>query len=129
MTFLLYCLCGGAGVSTDYLAFYLMVSAGVWYQTANVCGYLAGTVLSFVLNRAFTFRMKDDVLKRLAMFVSVGGCGYLCSASLLWLLVRELYLDPRIAKLVTLPVVVALQYTLNRRFSFRAVALPAGPIS
>ena len=129
MTFLLYCVCGGIGVFTDYLAFYLLVTAGVWYQGANIAGYAAGTLMSFVLNRAFTFKAKDRVGQRLSMFLAVAACGYACSALLLWLLVTAAHLDPRIAKLVTLPLVVTVQYGLNRRFSFRATALPAGPIA
>jgi putative flippase GtrA len=129
MTFLLYCICGGIGVSTDYVTFYLLVTAGAWYQSANIAGYIAGTLVSFALNRAFTFKMKDKVGRRLATFLLVGAIGYACSAILLWLLVKGAHLDPRLAKVVTLPLVVAVQYSLNRRFSFRTTALPAGPIA
>jgi putative flippase GtrA len=129
MTFLLYCICGGIGVSADYTTFYLLVTAGAWYQAANIAGYVAGTLVSFALNRAFTFKIKDKVGQRLTMFLAVAACGFGCSALLLWLLVKGIHLDPRIAKLFTLPIVVAIQYGLNRRFSFRATALPAGPIA
>ena len=35
MQFLLYCLCGGIGVATDYAVFWLAVTGGLWYQAAN----------------------------------------------------------------------------------------------
>ncbi len=119
MQFLLYCLCGGLGVGTDYAVFYLSLSAGVWYQYANVLGYLAGTLLSFSLNRIFTFALRDRVLQRLAMFLTVASVGFAASALLLWLLVGKGQLDARIAKLITLPMVVVLQFTLNRRITFK----------
>lgn len=118
--FILYCLCGGLGVSTDYLVFYLSVTAGLWYQGANLLGYLAGTLLSFALNRVLTFKMRDRVAQRLAMFLGVAAIGFGASAVMLWLLVQLLGVDARIAKLLTLPMVVLLQFTLNRRLTFNA---------
>jgi len=97
----------------------MLVTSGTWYQAANIAGYVAGTLVSFVLNRAITFKAKDDVLRRLTMFLGVAACGYLCSVFLLWLMVTHLSLDARIAKLITLPVVVAIQFGLNSRLSFR----------
>ena len=118
MQFLLYCLCGGAGVATDYAVFYLAVTSGLWYQGANGIGYLAGTLMSFALNRIVTFKMRDRVLQRLAMFLTIAGVGFAASALLLWALVDHAGFDPRIAKLMTLPMVVLVQFSLNRRFSF-----------
>lgn len=118
--FLLYCFCGGLGVSTDYLVFFLSVTAGLWYQGANLLGYLAGTLLSFALNRVLTFGMRDRVAQRLAMFLGVAAIGFGASAALLALLVDVLHVDPRIAKLLTLPMVVVLQFTLNRKLTFNA---------
>lgn len=120
--FLLYCLCGGLGVSTDYLVYYLSYSAGLWYQGANGLGYLAGTLLSFALNRIFTFGMRDRVLQRLGLFLGVAAVGYSASAALLWALVQFGQIDPRIAKLITLPLVVVLQFALNRRITFQTTA-------
>lgn len=118
--FILYCLCGGLGVSTDYLIFFLSVTAGLWYQGANLLGYLAGTLLSFALNRVLTFGMRDRVAQRLAMFLGVAAIGFGASAALLALLVDVFNIDPRIAKLLTLPMVVVLQFTLNRKLTFNA---------
>lgn len=127
MQFLLYCLCGGLGVSTDYLLYHFSISYGLWYQSANALGYLGGTLLSFTLNRIITFRQRDRVLQRLALFLGVAAVGYTASAVVLWLLVQQAGLDARLSKLLTLPMVVVLQFALNRRFTFQAA--PAAPLS
>ena len=119
MQLFLYCLCGGMGVITDYALFYLAFDHGIGYQGANGLGYLSGTVISFSLNRIFTFDMRDYVLQRFAMFLVVASIGYASSALLLGLLVQYLHMDPRLAKLITLPMVVALQFSLNRRITFK----------
>ena len=119
MQFLIYCLCGGLGVSADYAVYYLCLTGGVWYQYANGLGYLAGTLLSFSLNRIFTFAKRDRVLQRLGMFLTVAAVGFAASALILWLLVDLAGLDARWAKLITSPMVVVLQFGLNRRITFK----------
>lgn len=125
MQFLLYCICGGIGVSTDYAIYYLAFTGGMWYQGANGLGYLAGTLMSFTLNRVFTFGMRDRVLQRLFLFLFVAAIGFAASALLLWILVQSMQLDPRIAKLLTLPMVVVLQFALNRRITFNSAGAKA----
>ncbi|NGM86006.1 GtrA family protein [Parapusillimonas sp. SGNA-6] len=122
MQFLLYCFCGGVGVATDYFFFYVAVEFGLWYQFANVLGYLAGTVMSFFLNRKITFNVSDKTARRLTVFVGVAAIGFAASAIFLWLMVDVWSLDPRVAKILTLPLVVVIQFYLNRRWTFGAVS-------
>lgn len=119
MQFLLYCLCGGTGVLSDYAIFCLALGLGAGYQGANAIGYLSGTLVSFVLNRKITFGVRDQVSRRLALFLGVAGLGYLVSAALMWLFVERFIIDERVAKILTLPVVVVLQFSLNRWITFR----------
>jgi len=120
MQFILYCLCGGIGVTTDYAVYYVAITQGVWYQGANVLGYISGTLVSFFLNRIFTFGVRDQMVRRLFFFLGVATIGFSASAMLLWLLVDVAHIDARWAKLLTLPLVVVLQFSLNRRITFNA---------
>ena len=122
MQFILYCVCGGIGVSTDYLVYYVSIQAGLWYQSANVLGYLCGTIISFCLNRIITFETRDKVAQRFAIFLSVAAVGFTVSAAMLWVLVAYVNIDEKIAKLLTLPVVVVIQFLLNRRITFGSTA-------
>lgn len=119
MQFLLYCICGGIGVLSDYSVFYIAITMGGGYQASNAVGYLTGTLVSFVLNRKITFDVRDQTTRRLAMFLGVAGIGFITSALLLELLVNLLAVDARYAKILTLPVVVVLQFSLNRWITFR----------
>lgn len=118
MQFFLYCLCGGLGVTTDYAVYYSALTFGLWYQGANVLGYLSGTLVSFFLNRKITFGVHDRIAQRLAIFLGVAAVGFSASALMLWLLVDVMTADAKIAKLLTLPVVVVVQFSLNRRITF-----------
>jgi len=119
MQFLLYCLCGVIGVASDYLIYYSALSFGFWYQTANVLGYLVGTLVSFFLNRRITFTAHDKLVRRLMVFIGVASIGFSVSALMLWGLVDFIMLDAKIAKLATLPFVVLIQFFLNRQITFK----------
>jgi putative flippase GtrA len=117
--FIYYCLCGGLGVGVDLLSYYLALQSGLWYQTANIIGYSLGTFVSFLLNRALTFNVKDKVFIRLLSFFGVAFIGFIASSILLYLLVDILNIESRISKLLTLPFVVLIQFSINRKFTFK----------
>ena len=116
--FIRYCLCGGLGVTFDYLLYLTLIYIGLGIQAANAAGYISGTLVSFFLNRQFTFAILDRTARRLILFCSVAGLGLSLSAGLLWIFVEHLSLDPAIGKLGTLPFVLALQFLLNKYVTF-----------
>jgi len=121
----LYGLCGGSGAALDFAVYAALIHfMGVWYQAANIAGYICGTLLSFVLNRAITFQVMDAPWRRLATFFAVAGVGYLSSSATLWLLVERAHMNELLAKIAALVVVVAVQFTLNSLITFRTRATP-----
>ena len=83
-TLLLYALCGGGGVVLDFILYGLLIHVGIYYQVANAIGYATGTLLSFTLNRVFTFKVFDNPVRRLVIFVAVAAAGL----SVSWLVLR-----------------------------------------
>jgi putative flippase GtrA len=118
--FLLYCAIGVSGVTLDFGVYSLLVKTGLLdYQAANAVGYASGTLLSFILNARFNFRVADRLALRLASFFGVAFLGWLVSAGLLHVLIAGHGFNKYVSKLAVLVVVVLLQYNLNRLFSFR----------
>jgi len=118
--FLLYCVIGASGATLDFGIYSLLVKTRLLdYQTANAIGYGSGTLLSFILNASFNFRVTDKIPLRLTSFFSVAFLGWLVSAGLLYLLIGEVGLDKYLSKFATLIAVVLLQYNLNCLVSFR----------
>ena len=118
--FILYCAIGASGAALDFLVYSLLLkTTALHYQAANAVGYASGTLLSFFLNAHYNFKTRDRVALRLVSFCTVALLGWAASAGTLYLLVARLGLDKYLSKLVTLAVVVALQYNLNRLISFR----------
>jgi putative flippase GtrA len=118
--FLLYCLIGTSGTLLDFTVYSLLVWPKLLpYQEANVISYASGTLLSFILNARFNFRVTDRMPQRMLCVFGVAFLGWAASAGLLHLLVGVVGFNKYISKLGTLVVVVILQYNLNSRFSFR----------
>lgn len=114
-----YAFFGGTGVLSDIGIYTLLISMGLNYQIANASGYLTGTLLSFFLNRHYTFKVKDKIVKRLMSFLLVAFVGYLSSAFLLYVLVERLSMDAILAKISTLFFVLIIQFTLNKKITFK----------
>ena len=88
------------------------------YQFANASGYMSGTMISFFLNRNLNFKVKDNVLRRMMIFFVVAFIGYLVSVVLLLLYVEYLLIDPMYSKPMTLPVILLIQFLLNKKITF-----------
>ena len=114
-----YCFCGGVGVTIDLSFYFFMIALGVWYQSANFISYFFGTLMSFYLNRRFTFVVYDNTFRRLLIFLTVASLGYLISALLLHLFIIYLNFDLKVSKVITLPIVLLTQFFLNKKVTFK----------
>ena len=118
--FLLYCVIGLSGTLLDFGIYsFLLRSRLLEYQAANAVGYASGTTLSFILNARFNFRVSDRIVQRLVCFFGVALIGWTISAGLLRLFIENYGFNKYLSKMITLVVVMLVQYNLNRWFSFR----------
>lgn len=126
--FVLYCIIGAAGATLDFAVFSLLVKAvGLPLQAANAAGYATGMVWSFVLNALLNFKIRDMPALRFLCFCGVSFVGWASSAGILQLTVHRLEWNKYLAKLLTIAVVVVLQYNLNRLLSFRKLSAAKSP--
>ena len=115
----LYGLIGVSGVTLDYLLFLLLFNVvGLHPQLANAISTTAGITNNFALNARFNFRKRDRLLVRFARFYAVGLAGIALTFVLLQVFSGLLGIDPNLVKAGSLPVVLAFQYTINRKWSF-----------
>ncbi|MGW0941932.1 GtrA family protein [Streptomyces sp. NPDC002623] len=114
-----YALVGGSGVLLDMGAFLLLYNvAGMHEQVANVLSTSLGITNNFVLNALFTFDKRDRLLMRYLRFYAVGLTGIGLTFVLFAVFSRGLGVDPNLVKAGSLPLVLALQFVLNRKWSF-----------
>jgi putative flippase GtrA len=114
-----YAFFGGFGVLSDVSLYSALVLLNVNYQIANTAGYFTGTMISFFLNRSYTFKVKDKIFIRMFKFFSVAFVGYISSVALLYILIDVMHMNEIAAKFLTLFFVLLIQYTLNKKITFK----------
>ncbi|MFE2281481.1 GtrA family protein [Streptomyces sp. NPDC059454] len=114
-----YTLVGGSGVVLDLAAFALLHNVLGWHeQVANAVSTTLGITNNFVLNAVFTFGKRDRPALRFVRFYAVGLVGIALTFGLLWFFAGRLGTDPNLVKAASLPLVLAVQFLLNRKWSF-----------
>lgn len=116
--FVVYSVIGATGAGID-LAVFAVLSNWIPYLLANVISVTLGITNNFVWNAYFNFRVSDKLLLRFLSFYGVGMIGLVLSSTLLWLLVEQVGIHLLVAKVVTIGVVVAVQFSLNSIVTFR----------
>lgn len=110
---------GASGATLDYLLFLLLFNVfKIDPLYATVLSVTGGIVNNFFWNAKFNFKVTNHLLKRFASFYLVGLTGIVLSIVFIHTLHNILHIDANIAKLISIPIIVILQYGLNRKISF-----------
>lgn len=114
-----YTLIGGSGVTLDLVVFLLLHNwAGMDEQLANALSTTLAITNNFALNARFTFERRDRPVVRFLRFYAVGLTGIALTDLLFLAFTDGLGIDADIVKLGSMPLVLALQFVLNKRWSF-----------
>lgn len=114
------------GVANTALGFAVifgcMYLAGMSPGASNVIGYSVGLVVSYRLNKSFTFRKdsmhRGEFTKFLAVFAFAYGLNFLT----LLVLIHGLEIHPGLSQVLAGAVYVAVSYRMNKYFVFKTVA-------
>ncbi len=114
----LYGIIGCSASGFDFALFFIFASLlGFDQFIVNIFTVYAGMTLSFILNRNFNFKVKDNTAKRAVMFYCVGTLGLLLSEFILFI-GSSLGLEVLITKIISIFIVALFQFILNKFISF-----------
>lgn len=116
---ILYGIIGSFTSTLDFLVFSGLCSLGFYYLWANCISVLVGITTSFLLNRAYNFKVKDKPFIRFSIFLSVGLCGLCLSNLILWVGIDKLLMNTLITKITSIVCVVFFQFLLNKFITFK----------
>ena len=121
--FVKYVMLGVSGVAVDLSIYVVFVN---FFHTdpaiTNFFSSSLATIYTFILNVLFNFRTKDNLILRGIAFYSVGLVGIAVTTGMIWLFIDHLNWGKNLVKFLSLFVVLAVQYNLNKRISFRKKA-------
>lgn len=111
-------LVGLVNTAVGYGVIYALVVLGINVYLANLCGYALGLVISFTLNKRFTFRSNARALPELRRFLGVFGVSLAAAEGTVWAVSEGLGLRPEWASLVGMAAYTATNYLLNKHYVF-----------
>ena len=110
---------GLVNTAVDFLVFEVLVFAGVYYITAQVVSYVCGMLNSYLLNSRWTFRDKADTAGRVIAFALVNLVSLGVSIGVQALAQSTVTQSETIAKIISLPFSIGVNFLGNRLFVFR----------
>lgn len=117
---ILYGIIGSFSSSLDLAIYTVLVQVlGVHYLVANCISVLAGISTSFILNRNYNFKVKDNTTRRFTIFLCVGFTGLLLSNLILYTCINTLAMNKIVSKLLSIVLVVFFQFLVNKYLTFK----------
>ena len=116
-SFILYSIIGLSCLFIEIISFKILIDYKIHVLISNILSIYLASLLSFTLNGIYNFRKFDNRFKRYLIFVSVIILGSIVSTILLKIF--SYIFTVMIAKFLTIPFVVILQYLLNKNFTFK----------
>jgi len=118
--FILYGFIGVFSASLDFACYALLIKfVEINYLILNFFSITIGITTSFILNYNFNFKVKGRVLTRFIKFYGVGLVGLFISTVFLIIGFDILHINILIVKIISIFVVVIVQFTLNKIYSFK----------
>jgi putative flippase GtrA len=111
-------LSGSFNTALTFLLYSAGILLGLHYALANAIAWAIGIAVSFSLNSRFVFR-KGYTHKRFVSFVASNIFSLLLSMAILSVLIEVYSLDSILASIITIPVVVAVNFFAVKCIVFR----------
>jgi putative flippase GtrA len=119
-TVVLYFFIGSSAAVVDYGVFLALFNiADIQSVHATVVSIGVATIYGFLLNAKYNFKINDKIFFRFISYSVVSGIGMLFSVAFLYVFNVRMGFDGNIMKLLSLPFIFVIQYTLNKAVSFR----------
>ncbi|MDE6886788.1 MAG: GtrA family protein [Helicobacteraceae bacterium] len=114
-----YLLVGILNTIFGYGIIFSLMYFGLIPEIANFIGYTLGILLSYILNKYFTFKSKNSHKKDFFRFLVSMGIAYLINLAVLFYCYRILGIDKYISTIISACFYTASGYILSKIFAFR----------
>lgn len=117
-TFLKYGIVGIINIIFGYSIIFGLMFIKVNPELSNFVGYFFGIMLSFLLNRSFTFQSKNSPLTEMPKFYLVTGIAYTVNLTILTFCYRLVLINPYLSQIIAGSFYVAIGYFLSKIWVF-----------
>ena len=116
--FLKYCIVGGSNTAAMYVLYLGLLRIGLPYAAALTADYVVGVLLTFTLQREWTFRSRGDKRRQFAKYVASYVPFFAINLGVLAAAVELAAMDERWAQIPAIVVAYSVTYFLHRFWVF-----------
>ena len=118
-TFIKYLIIGVFNTIIGYGIIFILMAFGIIPEIANIIGYIIGILVSYALNKFYTFKTKSKSKKEFFRFIVSMICAYLINLFVLIVLYRYFHIDKYIATIIASIFYTLSGYVFSKYFAFR----------
>ncbi len=119
LQFIRHYLVGFIGTVLNYLGFNLLMIIGLRIEVSNIITFIILVIISFFLQKYFTYRIKYSSLWQPILFLVNAIVYYVLDTAVLLLLIDNLLISPWISKIVSIIVLSPLSFIFQKYVVFR----------
>jgi len=118
--FIKYIASGLLSAAAEYsLLIILTEYAGLWYLISNSIGYITGFWLSFLLNRFWSFKSRENFLKQLMLYSILFVINFILTNALMYLLTSYFGILYMVSKIFVMGAVVMWNFIIFKKIIYR----------
>lgn len=117
--FLYFCI-GVTAAGVDLAIFFSLNNAFNFpAELATIISSTCAVIYAFTLNAVYNFKIKTHLVRRFLSYFGVNVLGICISVGMIYYFARYGGHDENIIKVLSLPIIFIVQFTLNRAITFR----------
>jgi putative flippase GtrA len=101
------------------IIFFCMYLAKMSPEVSNVVGYLVGLVTSYILNKKYTFRSKQNRRVEIFRFLAVFVIAYAANFLVLIVLIHKIGVHEGVSQVLAGVIYVAASFIMNKHYVFK----------
>lgn len=121
MQIIKFCFVGILNTLVGYGVFFILVNF-LYYLVALLIAHIIGVLHSFLWNKYWIFRTKKINLAEFVKFNVIYVVVFIVNAAALFVCVDIIYVDPKLAQLLLLPVITVISFFGQKLWTFKADA-------
>lgn len=114
-----YLIIGLMAMSIDLGLYFLLYNSFGWHPVlATIVSVAVAIIFGFIGNQKYNFKVEDNVFKRFISYASINSIGMVMSIVFIYVFSTKFGFNANIVKVLSLGVIVTMQYIMNRIVSF-----------
>lgn len=115
-----YLITGGLAAGAEYSLFYVLnLLAGLSLILSNSAAYTSGFIISFILNRVWSFESKGHLGRQLLLYSILFGINLILSNILVSFFTNQLGLATMISKAIAMGVIVLWNFVIYKKIIYK----------